>query len=153
MKRLFLTLLILTLVGCVSARIPQYLQDKNPYRKSFYTSFDQTYATTKKVLQELDWKIAGASDPDIYEQSLGKPSAPSQQILIFTEIKHTPLFLGTRYAKMNLLLKAQPETTQVEIRYVTVTSIPFKTFESYKNDKAVNKIFQRLEEDLARTSS
>ena len=37
---------------------------------------------------------------------------------------------------------------EVEIRYLTVTSMMFKSFYGYKKDQAVERIFSKIEESL-----
>ena len=72
-----------------------------------------------------------------------------QQILLFTQIRETGLFLATRYARMNVFVKTAPQdATDVEVRYMTVTSFPLKTFYSYQKDKFVNKVFRGIRSRL-----
>ncbi len=143
-KKLFLVLGILLLSGCVSARIPQYLADKHPYKKEFYANFDEALEATKKALEEFRWQVSEQVDPSVYER-FSEAATPTQQLLLFTEIRHTPLFIGTRYAKMNVILRTfNPQRTEIELRYLTVTSLPFRSMESFRNDAAAKRLLDRI---------
>lgn len=142
-----LTVLILFCAGCVSANIPNYLKEEHPYKKKIYADYQKTVAATQEALKELGWTIAETTQPGVYEQ---EPSANSQYqaTLLFTNIRQTALFLGTRYAKMNIYLRELADGTELEIRYLTVTSTPLRSFESYRNDSAVQKFFERIDQQL-----
>ncbi len=148
MKRVIVLFFMLFFVGCVSATIPHYLQDKSPYKKKFYASYDDTLKAVQTTLPDLGWKITSLSDPVVYEQNSAGNEAVPKQILMFTDVRQTAFFLGTRYAKMNIYVRSLSDGTEVEIRYITVTSTPFKTLKNYKNDNAVQRIFDRIEKAL-----
>ncbi len=148
MRNFFLVLCAVVLTGCVSAKIPTYLNDNVPYKKNFYSSYDDTLSAVKQSLEDLGWKIASLSDLVVYEVQAATDDTDRKQILIFTEVRQTPFMLGTRYAKMNIFVRRLSETTEVEIRYVTITSTLLKSFENYKNDSAVARIFEHIEKLL-----
>lgn len=145
MKKAFLLVSVLFLAGCVSTKLPQYLSDVNPYKKEFYAPFAQAAHAAQTALTEAGWKISGEGNPSVYEQSAGQRS---QETILFTEVRQTPLFLGSRYYKVNVILRSNDTMTEVEIRYLTITAVPFKNIESYRNDKAVEKLFERIAELL-----
>ena len=149
MKKAIVLFFLLFCVGCVSATIPHYLQDKSPYKKKFYASYDDTLKAVQTTLKDLGWKISSVSDPVVYEQnSASNNEAIPKQILMFTDVRQTAFLLGTHYSKMNIFVRSLTEGTEVEIRYITVTSTPFKTLENYKNDNAVQRIFDHIEKVL-----
>ena len=148
MRKFLLFLLVIELTGCVSAKIPNYLNDKVPYKRDFYAGYDETLSAVKESLENLGWKIASEADPAVYEAQLLTGDADRKETLIFTNVRQTPFILGTRYAKMNILVRRLSETTEVEIRYVTITSTVFKSFENYKNDSAVARVFEQIEQLL-----
>jgi len=147
MKRKFLCLLLLTLVGCTTTSIPSYLQDKNPYKKRFYATFPEARAAVENVLSELGWKIAEGVDPLVYEQS-DVNDLSDQQILLVTDVRQTPLFVGSRYARLNIFLRSQKNISEVEIRYYTVTNVGIKNFKSYGDKGAMRRIMERIEAKL-----
>ncbi|MFA5087443.1 MAG: hypothetical protein WC552_00245 [Candidatus Omnitrophota bacterium] len=153
MKKFLLILLaFLTCSGCVSARIPKYLGNDFPYKQRFYFSFEQVVSATQETLKDLGWQIEETADPAVYEQVFSLPGADKKQILIFTSIRQTPLFIGTRYAKMNIFLgESGDNNTEMEIRYLTVNSVLFKNFESYKNESAVKRILEHISKSLGQS--
>jgi hypothetical protein len=133
--------------GCTVAQISPYLQKKFPYTHRFYADYDKALASLEKTLADLGWVIEKQVDPSVYEEDT--QSAPgSKGILIITEIRQTALFLGTRHAKMNIILRSSADVSEIELRYVTVTTLPFKTFVTYKNDSAAERFFGRFDQVL-----
>ena len=150
MKRFPAFLLVLGLtLGCSSTNIPNYVKDKHPYKKIFYADFDQAVDATKKTVEELGWIVTKSTDPGVYEQNRATESETARQILLFTEVRQTALFLGSRFAKMNIFLRSiSKNETEIEIRYLTVTSVTFKDVYSYRKDSFVNKVFKLIDEKL-----
>jgi xanthine dehydrogenase molybdopterin-binding subunit B len=111
-------------------------------------SFDRTLNATLDALRALGWNIAEISHPSVFEYDREKESPYDQQVLIFTEIQQTPLFLSSRYTNLNVNLRAMGESTEVEIRYIAITPVIFKSAQSYRNDALVNGIFDRISELL-----
>ena len=148
-KIFFYGMMILGLAGCASVSISQYIQDKNPYTKKFYNSYKATFQATEQMLRDLGWEIEKQTDPSLYEHS-GEDSVNSlTKVLIFTKIRQTALFLGSRYSLVNIYLRSSSEdVTEVEIRYLAVDSTFFKNFYHYKNDKIVERMFHHLEDLL-----
>jgi hypothetical protein len=142
MRKLIIWSLALFLFGCVTVKVPKYLQEEFPYRQDFYANFDQTYNATIGALKELGWKITETTSPAVFNP---QESGKQKQVLIFTEIKQTPLFLASAYASLNAYLREiDNQYTEVEIRYILV--MPF--FKSYQNDALVDKIFDKIKENL-----
>ncbi len=137
-------LLLLAGAGCVSVQIPQYLQDKHPYKKEFYSDYDATLKATKKILKNSDWKISSTADPAVFEESSENKRLEGKKILIFTENKQTSMFLFSRYTQLNIYVRALKNSTEVEIRYEAVIPLPFKQFRSYRNDSFVNNLFKQI---------
>ncbi len=136
-------MLIISCLGCVSVHIPVYLPDKNLYVKRFYATHDKALAVITRVIEELGWQIEGTTDPSVYEQNRTH-DLDGKEILLFTNVRQTPLFLGTRYAKINIFVRSKNEISEIEIRYITVTSLFSYNIESYRNNSAVQRIFSRI---------
>ena len=145
MKKFALIFLALSLFGCVSARIPQYLLDKNPYRMKYYGSHEAVKKATISSLNKQGWKVKDTADPRVYEES---DNTAKKQLLIFTEVKRASFFFGTRYRKMDVYLRSGVDSTDVEVRYLVANSTPIKTFYNYKNDEAVKKFFDEIQNQL-----
>ena len=140
--------LICACAGCVSVQIPQYLQDKYPYKKEFYADYEETLAAVKKILKSSGWTISGTSDPSVYEENSQNKYSQAQKILIFTQEKQTSMLLFSRYTQLNIYVRALKNSTEVEIRYEAITPFPFKQFRSYRNDSFINKLFNLIAERL-----
>ena len=147
MKKIWWFLVFVMCTGCVTVKIPKYLKDGFPYKKKFYATFDNTLTATKQALKETGWKITEMANPSTFEQDQSVNSKV-KQILIFTEIRQTPLILSSRYMSLNLYLRSLEDATDVEIRYISVMPMLFKNSENYKNDDVVNKIFDRISQLL-----
>lgn len=149
MKKVLSVLLLVTLIGCASINIPNYIQDKHPYKRTLYASFDKVHEMTVQTLEDFGWRIERESDPGLFERERENGESRNKQTLIFTEIRKTSLFVGSRYARMNAYLRETADNaTEIEIRYLTVTSALFKSFNDYRNDRAVERILDRIEEAL-----
>ena len=141
---------IVFLSGCVAAVLPQYLSDKHPYKKEFFSDYDESVEAVKTSLAELGWTVAGQGSPDVYERAV---TPNDKSVIIFSEIRQTPMFFGSRYAKLNVIVRGIQDKTEIEIRYVTVTSVPFRNIETFRNDATVKRIFEHIEKYLKVSSS
>ena len=147
MKKVWLLVLLVFCVGCVTVKIPKYLKDEFPYEKRFYAKFDETLNATIQALDDLHWKVTNTSHPSVFEEGV-QDDQSKEQILIFTEVRQTPLFLSSKYMSLNVYVIAADDNTDVEIRYVSVMPVFFKHAYNYKNDFVVNKVFDRIAELL-----
>ena len=147
-KKIVLVFLLVNMTGCASITIPNYIQDKNPYEKVFYASFDTVREVTTKAFEESGWTVEKESEPALFERERDLKSG-TKQTLIFTEVRQVPFFVGSRYARVNAYIhETANNETQVEIRYLTVTSVMFKSFYGYKHDQAVEYLFSKIEKNL-----
>ncbi|MFH1360525.1 MAG: hypothetical protein ABIJ41_05755 [Candidatus Omnitrophota bacterium] len=148
MKKVICLILFMVCAGCVTVKIPKYLRDEFPYEKKYYASYEDTLNATLEALKNLGWKISDTSHPAVFEQEGLIPGEESKQILIFTNVRQTPLLLSSRYMSLNIYVWSLNKSTDVEIRYFSVTPALFKSIQSYKNDPVVEKIFNRISELL-----
>ncbi len=144
MKRILILLMVVFLSSCVTVKFPRYLKDEFPYKKQYDASFDKTYQATTQALKELGWAIKDTSYPAVFEQKALSGYKDSRQVLIFTDIRQTPLLFSTRYMGLNIYVWSKGNQTEVEIRYLAMTPVLFKSTQSYKNDAVVSKIFKRI---------
>lgn len=143
-KSIFVLLFLLT--GCASVTIPNYIRDEHPYRKTFYAPFDTVLEATVHALEDSGWQVAKTTEPSVFERNKATDTPGVRQILLFTNVRQMPLILGTRYARMNVYLQSTPDnTTEIELRYLTVTSVSLKNFQNYRNDGYAQKFFTRIE--------
>ncbi len=135
------------LTGCATTDIPSYLQPKKPYVKRYYAKYEKSLETVKATLGELGWTLEESTDPGVYEHTRFN-DLDENQLLLVTSVRPTPMFVGTRYARMNIYLRSKKDVTEVEVRYLTTTSTALKNFSTYNNDSAVRRFFERLTEVL-----
>ena len=147
MKKFLLSLLLLSLTGCATVSIPNYINDKHPYTREFYASYDEVLAAVTQTLVQLGWKVSKPMNPAIYEQTDLKEEG--KEAFLYTEIRQTSFFIGSRYGRMNVFVRpGSDKRYEVELRYLTVTSLPFKAFNNYRQDSLARQIFKKLEEKL-----
>ena len=142
-------LLLLVVTGCTTVIIPNYIYDKHPVQQIFYAPYEAVYAATIKALKSSGWKIAEESDPALFERRHESEDTSRSKTVIFTQIRQLSFFVGSGYSRLNVFLNVTVDkATEVEIRYVKVTTIGPKTFNNFKNDKLVNRLLKRIEENL-----
>lgn len=148
MKKTILVLLLFFCVGCISVKVPKYLPDQFPYKKTYYASFDDTLKAALQALNDLGWRTTEMTSPSVFEQNLSSADASLKQVLIFTEVRQTPLILSSRYMSINVYVRAIQDGTEVEVRYISVVPVLFKNVKGYRNTGVVDKIFKRISELL-----
>ena len=137
------------LTGCVSVSLPGYIQDTHPYKKNFAASFTAVEQAVVKALSKSGWMVEKQTDPAVYEQDQAAPDQGLQQTLLITRVRPMGFFLGTRYTRLNIFIRsASADKTEVEIRYLTVNSTSVKTFQNYRHDRAVGRLFARIAKEL-----
>jgi hypothetical protein len=144
-KGLMITLLFL--FGCTAATIPIYLPEKKPYVKRFYADYDAILLATEATLKDLGWEIEDKVSPSVYEAARAS-DLNEKQLLIITQVRQFPFFVGTRYARMNIFLRSRAGISELEIRYLTLSTVTFKKMKDYSNDAEIKRIFGKVEEVL-----
>ncbi len=148
-KKTLAVFMLLALVGCASISVPKYIKNENPYKKKFYASFEKVLPATIRTLEAEGWKIEERADPGVYEMRTGEKIYEGKQVLLITGIRKLPVFVASSYARLNVYVTARVEDyTEVEVRYLTVNSVTFKSFYSYKHNKTVEKLFAKIEHNL-----
>ncbi len=148
MRKIICLILVFLCAGCVSVKVSRYIKEESPYKKNFYASFEETLLAVNKALEEFGWKVTETADPQTYERDQGLPGESVRQVLLFTEVRQTPLIVSSRYMNLNVFLRWDGQKTGVEIRYQAVTPVLVKDMRSQKNDAVVNKILDRIGELL-----
>ena len=146
--RLFIMLVvILSVVGCATVDTGHYIQAQNPYKRTYYGSFDGILVAVRKTLQEEDWQIANEVDPDLYERNpLHKPGE-QDNVLIFTEIRRAQRFVYAKSTHLNVYVIRIDGGVEVDLRYVTVTDLRLWKKRSYRNERLVKKVLDRIEQN------
>ena len=151
---LVIALIVFSQAGCSVIHIPNYIKDENPYKRTFYAPYTLVHELTVQALEKHGWSVEGESNPALFERSREVEGAEYKQTLLYTQIRKLSLVLGMRLTRINVYLRTTADSaTEVEVRYVTVTTTSVKTFYNYKNDKAVNAILQSIEDLLTQFRS
>ena len=146
--RTFLGIALIFVIGCASVTIPSYITDKNPYKRTYYGMYQEVLDATNAALKDLGWAVEGQAEPATFERSRVM-DANLKQTLIFTKVRQTSMVLGSRYARMNIFVREQVDNqAEVEVRYVTVSSVGFKAMYDYTEDRAVNHILDSIQKKL-----
>ena len=149
LKKCLSVFLLLALVGCATVSIPKYIRNENPYKKKFYASFEKVLPATIRTLEDKGWTIEERADPEVYEMRVGEEVHQGKEILLITAIQKLPVFVASQYARLNVYVTAGVEdTTEVEVRYITIKSVTFKSFYDYSHDKKVQRLFEKIEENI-----
>ncbi len=139
----------LFLVGCATITVPKYIKDENPYTEKYLADFATTQKVVISTLEKLGWKIEDTADPMVYERGQKYASVEDKQVLLFTEVKQTPFFIGTKYKRINVYLRAlDAATTEVELRFIVINQFPLKSFYGYKKSGYAQKIFKMITKKL-----
>ena len=149
MKRLSILVAVLLFCGCASISVPNYIQDDYPYKKKFYGTYEDILNTSTQMLLDFGWEISNSNDPNVFERVAVSSGQEDRRVLLFTELRQSSWFLGSRYARVNVYIRSGGNNTaEVEIRFMTITSVLFKQFKSYKNDALAERMFTRVQDLL-----
>lgn len=138
----------MALSGCVSVQMPQYVNDKNPYRREYTASYDRTLKAVVQALEKSGWKVAKQTSPMVFESGSTASSPASSEVLIFTNTRQSAMLFGSCYRTLNVLIKQRGDAADVEVRYFSIFSTIFRNFESYQNDALVQKFLDQIEQIL-----
>jgi len=94
MKKLLSIILLLSIGGCMSINIPNYIQDKSPYKQTYYASFNKVHESSIKALEDFGWTIEKESDPALFEHERGIGKNGQEQKLLFTKMRQFSFFMG-----------------------------------------------------------
>ncbi len=142
-------LLLLLVSGCATVNIPSYIKDNHPHTHLIYADFDGAVTAVKQALRDLGWTVIDESDPRVYEHSAVQQQG-GRELLLFTDIRETPFVVGTKYRRINVYLRStsRPKQTEMELRYITISSFAFTKNRKYKHPQAAAKIFEAVDNKL-----
>ncbi len=148
MRQLLLILVaVLSLAGCATVQIPDYIPADHPYSRKVYSDFDQVTGVVKDVLARQGWRIHNEVDPSVYERDGRYESKGARGLLIFTEVKQSAFVLFSTYTHLNVFLYSPgSDYTEVEIRFGAVTPM-VKQFKSTHNDRLANRLLDAIEQN------
>ena len=145
----FYLFLLLFFFGCSTVSMSNYIKDDHPYKKKFDADYENVKKITMDALKKFGWTIEGESEPSIFEAVKEIENPDAKQIMLFTTIRHSGFFVGSSYSRVNVFLRGyKNEFTEVEIRYIKLTTVPLKRFTGYRQDALVKKIFNQIQKKL-----
>lgn len=153
MKKIFILLLPLFFIGCVTIKMPETIKEDFTYKKVFEADFEKSIKVATKALEGFGWKMADISRSKLVKEDRSSDKKPVYLAHIFTEIKQTQLFLTSAYSTFNVRAEVIDDThTEIAMRYLSVVPIPpfYNKKISYKNDKLVEKIYSSIERYLSK---
>lgn len=148
MKRFFIAVLFLSVLGCASVSVSGYIQAENPYKRVMYGDFQEVLAAAKGVLVEDGWKIEKETHPALYERNAAYGPEDKDHALIFTDIKQMSRFIYSKYIHLNVYINRTAEGMEVDVRYGSVVDYHIKKIRRYRDDELVKKILDRIEQKL-----
>jgi hypothetical protein len=151
MKGALSWLLLITLAGCATVLLPSYVPDKNPYKRKFYADYPIVLEAVKKALASSGWTVTEEADPGVYERRWAVADPGIRHVLLFTDYRES-FGIGAKSMVLNAYVRAAPDAAvEIELRYLKVSTVSYKSFYDYKNDKLIEQIFREVEKNLQYT--
>ena len=149
MKRILPCLcLLVTLSGCSTLVLPRYIPDKNPTAKNFHADYEEVVAATKKAFEDLGWEVAAEGDPALYERAWQLRDKSVKQVLLMSNYRKSSFLIVTKNEAINAYIRSGTAATELELRFLKVSTYPFKSFYKYRNKKLISRLFDRIDKNL-----
>lgn len=139
---------VLSAAGCATVNPQHYIQAENPYKRTYYGSFNEVLDAVRLTLDEEGWPIAKEVDPNLYERNPLQKSGDQDNILLFSKIKRAQRFVYVKATHLNVYVIPIDGGVEVDLRYGSVTDFRLWKKRSYRNERLVNKILDRVEQKL-----
>ena len=144
----WIVVLFLGMIGCAGIDTPSYIQAENPYKRTYYGSFNDVLEVVRAAIQEDGWQIAKEVDPTLYERNPLYSTGDEGHILILTTIKRSRRILYSKAAHLNIYVHRINEGVEVDIRYGSVKDFHFWKARSYRNNALIKKMLDHIEQKL-----
>lgn len=144
LSKAFLLVFILSLSGCATVNVPHYIQAQHPYERTYYGSFNDVLNAVRTTLKQEGWQIFKEVDPTMYERNPLHNPGDEQHILIFTEVKRTQRFVYTKSTHLNVYVSRIDGGVGVDMRYGSVKDFHLWKMRSYRNERLVKTILDRI---------
>lgn len=138
---------ILGFVGCATVDTGHYIQAQNPYKRTYYGSFNEILDAVRLTLKEEGWQIAKEVDPNLYERNPLHKLGEQDHILIFTQIRRAQRFVYAKSTHLNVYISRIDGGVEVDLRFGSVTDFRLWKSRSYRNERLVKKILDRIEQN------
>ncbi|MFH1655507.1 MAG: hypothetical protein ABH954_02725 [Candidatus Omnitrophota bacterium] len=151
MKKIAILLLPIILIGCVTIEVPEQIREEFPYERTFNAGFEASIDSAAKTLEAMGWKVDNISRSTLLKKDRSFDKTPTRTANIFTQLKQVQMFLTSSYSTFNLRVEAiDQDRTLISVRFLSIVPIPplYNKKVSYRNDKLVEKLYSRIEEQL-----
>ena len=148
MKKFLSIVILFSVLGCASVRVPAYIQAEHPYKRTVYGEFEDVVAAVKEVLKDEGWTIAKETHPALYERNATFDENDKEHVLIFTETKQSSRLIYSSFTRMNVYINRTQEGMELDVRYGKVTDLYIKKFHRYRNDKMAERLLNLIEQKL-----
>ncbi len=147
-QRFWLLGLLISLTGCASLNLPSYIQAENPYKRTYYGSFQEVLEEVRAGIIAEGWQISKEVDPGQYERNPLVADGDKDHILIFSNVRNFQRGIYKKLVQLNVYVNRTAEGVEVDLRYRSVKNFYLFKINSYRNDKAVKKLLDRIEQKL-----
>ncbi len=145
MKKIILFILFLSMAGCATINIPNYIDPQHPYVRKVYGDYDAIVAAVRQVLAQEGWAVQSETSPSTYERDNSAEGSATGGVLLFTSVKQHSRFLYSSYTHWNAFVRPVAGGAEVEIRYACLTPLGIKQLKGTRNDKLADRIFDAIE--------
>jgi hypothetical protein len=147
-QKIYFIALLMGMVGCASINSSNYIQPENPYKRTYYGSFDDVLEVVRATVREDGWQIAKEVDPTLYERNPLYSAGDQGHILILTDIKRAQRIIYSKATNLNIYIHRIAEGVEVDIRYGSVKNFHLWKVRSYRNNALIKKMLDHIEQNL-----
>jgi len=140
--------LLLSLTGCSTLILPRYIPDKNPTTRNFYADYDAVVAATREAFKKFGWEVAQEADPAVFERAWQLKSKDVKQVLLMSNYRKSNYLIVSKHSALNAYIRSGKDATELDLRYLKVSTFPFKSFYKYRNKKLINRLLKQIEANL-----
>ena len=148
LRKTWFIVLVLGMIGCATIDTPHYIQAENPYKRTYYGSFDDVLSMVRETLKEEGWQIVKEVDPTLYERNPLYSSGDKEHILIFTQIKRAQRVVYSRTTHLNIYVNRISDGIEVDVRYGAVRNFHLWKTRSYRNNALIKQMLDHIEQKL-----
>ena len=148
LQKIYFIVLLMGMIGCASIDPPSYIQAENPYKRTYYGSFDDVLAVVRTTVQQDGWQIAKEVDPTLYERNPLYSTGDQGHVLILTDIKCSQRIIYSKATHLNVYVHRIAEGVEVDVRYGSVKNFHLWKARSYRNNALIKKMLDHIEQNL-----
>ena len=148
LQKIYFIVLLMGMFGCASIDSANYIQAENPYKRTYYGSFDEVLDVVRAAIKEDGWQIVKEVDPTLYERNPLYSTGDQGHVLILTDVKRAQRIIYLKTTHLNVYVHRIAEGVDVDIRYGSVKNFHLWKSQSYRNNTLIKKMLDRIEQKL-----